>query len=252
MFLLVFSLLISHWYTSLFFQSLFLHRYCAHRMYELNPFWEKIFYILTFISQGPSFLNPGGYSVMHQQHHAYSDTERDPHSPYNSKSFWSMMIKSFHYFNKISRNHKKEMDASILHRAPTWDLIDDFAFSNWSYVVWVCLYFSVYYYLNIPLIYYPFLLIHFFMGPIHGGIVNYCGHKFGYRNYELKDKSTNALPVDFALMGELYQNNHHRFGNDINFAKKWFEIDPTYQIAKILDRLHIIKIMLKRRAKKVE
>jgi stearoyl-CoA desaturase (delta-9 desaturase) len=72
--------------------------------------------------------------------------------------------------------------------------------------------------------------------------VNWCGHKVGYRNFPLKDNSRNSLPVDFALMGELYQNNHHRFGQKINFAHRWFEIDLTYQVSRILNVLGIIKI----------
>ena len=30
-----------HWWSSVFFQSFFLHRYAAHRMFELSPFWQR-------------------------------------------------------------------------------------------------------------------------------------------------------------------------------------------------------------------
>jgi stearoyl-CoA desaturase (delta-9 desaturase) len=80
------------------------------------------------------------------------------------------------------------------------------------------------------------------MGPIQGAIVNYAGHKFGYRNFDLGDNSKNTLPVDFLLMGELYQNNHHKNGKRMNFAYRYFEIDITYQIAKLLHVIGIIKI----------
>jgi stearoyl-CoA desaturase (delta-9 desaturase) len=43
-------------------------------------------------------------------------------------------------------------------------------------------------------------------------------------------------------MGELYQNNHHRFGKKINFAHKWFELDFTFLISKILHHLGLIRI----------
>ena len=64
------------------------------------------------------------------------------------------------------------------------------------------------------------------MGPTHGFIVNWFGHKRGYRNFDsLNDNSKNTLPLDFLMMGELYQNNHHYKPKNINFAVKWYEYD---------------------------
>ena len=80
------------------------------------------------------------------------------------------------------------------------------------------------------------------MGPIHGAIVNWGGHKYGYVNYtKTKDESKNSLPIDFLVGGELYQNNHHAFGTQPNFAKRWFELDTTYQIMRVMNLLHIIR-----------
>ena len=50
--------LILHWYLSLFFQTIFLHRYASHNMFKMTPFVEKVFYFLTFLFQGSSFLHP--------------------------------------------------------------------------------------------------------------------------------------------------------------------------------------------------
>jgi stearoyl-CoA desaturase (delta-9 desaturase) len=44
-------------------------------------------------------------------------------------------------------------------------------------------------------------------------------------------------------MGELFQNNHHHAGAKPNFAAKWWEIDPTYPIIWVMDKLHIIKLV---------
>jgi stearoyl-CoA desaturase (delta-9 desaturase) len=43
------------------------------------------------------------------------------------------------------------------------------------------------------------------------------------------------------MMGELFQNNHHKLPNSMNFASKWYEIDPTYPIIKLLTWIKIIK-----------
>jgi stearoyl-CoA desaturase (delta-9 desaturase) len=44
------------------------------------------------------------------------------------------------------------------------------------------------------------------------------------------------------MLGELFQNNHHRYPNSANFGKKWFEIDPVYPVMKLMDLLGIIQI----------
>jgi stearoyl-CoA desaturase (delta-9 desaturase) len=78
------------------------------------------------------------------------------------------------------------------------------------------------------------------MGPIHGAIVNWCGHKYGYRNFESDDLSRNTLAFDFVTCGELFQNNHHRFGQSPNFAARRFEIDPCYQVMRVLAAASVI------------
>jgi stearoyl-CoA desaturase (delta-9 desaturase) len=86
-----------------------------------------------------------------------------------------------------------------------------------------------------------FLPVHFFMGPVHGAIVNWCGHKYGYTNFDNGDRSKNTLIWDLLLMGELYQNNHHKFPNRQNLAFRWFEFDPVYPIIKLLNLLRVIR-----------
>lgn len=82
---------LAHWFLSLFCQTFFLHRYAAHKMFSMTKFWERAFYVATFVTQGSSFLNPRAYAIMHRMHHAYSDTEKDPHSPYYFRSMFMMM-----------------------------------------------------------------------------------------------------------------------------------------------------------------
>src|SRR5881409_2283115 len=71
----------AHWIISAFFQSFFHHRYASHRMFTMTPRTERTFHVLTYLAQGSSYLSPRAYAILHREHHAYSDTERDPHAP---------------------------------------------------------------------------------------------------------------------------------------------------------------------------
>ena len=239
MYLTVLIFLVIHWYLSLFCQSFFLHRYAAHRMFQMNSFFEKFFYVLTFISQGPSYLNPSAYAEMHRRHHSYSDTEKDPHSPHFHKSLSSLMKKT--YSEYMSLLDKSFVFKKITH-TPKWTFLDKFADSWFTRITWILIYLALYLYFSnfwTALICVP---IHSLMGPIHGAIVNWCGHKYGYRNFDLGDKSKNTLFFDFLMMGELYQNNHHHRPQKLNFAIRWFEKDPIYFMAKLMEKFRVIKI----------
>jgi stearoyl-CoA desaturase (Delta-9 desaturase) len=207
----------------------------------MNSVWEKIFYMLTLLFLGSSFLNPRAYAIMHRMHHAYSDTEKDPHSPHFIKDVWGLMIKTKNIYLDYQR-YKIEPEPQFRDRYPTWAFVDRIGGSWITRLCFGMLY--VAFYVAFATHWWMFLLlpIHFFMGPIHGAIVNWCGHKYGYSNFDNDDHSKNTLPFDFLMLGELFQNNHHKKPNDVNFAKRWFEFDPSYPVIKLMHKLRIIQL----------
>jgi stearoyl-CoA desaturase (delta-9 desaturase) len=212
-------------------------------MFEMNKFWEKFFYALTYLSQGSSYLNPRAYAVLHRMHHAYSDTPKDPHSPHHTKNLLTMMWKTKDIYNGI-RTRTTTPEERFSKNIPEWSFIDKIG-DNWpSRIFWGTTYVLFYIWAVEPNQWYLFLLlpIHFLMGPIHGAIVNWSGHKYGYSNFDNNDRSKNSLFIDFLMGGELFQNNHHKHADSPNFAKKWFEIDPTYPVIRILHLFRIIRL----------
>lgn len=209
-------------------------------MFYMSKFWERFFYILVYLFQGSSFLTPRAYGIMHRMHHAYSDTEKDPHSPHYFNNIFSMMWQTRNIYNGLVEG-KIESDDRFTKDLPEWPLIDNLGESLVSRVGWGILY--IVFYVMFATEWWMFLLLPFqiLMGPVHGAIVNWFGHKIGYSNFNNNDKSKNTLFFDFFMLGELFQNNHHKYSKNIKFSAKWFEIDPCYPIIKIFSWLKIIR-----------
>ncbi len=233
---------VSHWIISVFFQSFFLHRYAAHKMYTVGPRTERVIHFLTWFTQGASYLLPRAYAILHREHHAYSDSELDPHSPHQSSNVFTMMWKTKKRYGGISRR-KLAVEKRFLGGYPEWPLLDGIGESYIGRTAWVVAYF--FFYLAFVTAWWQWLLFPFTIaiGPVHGAIVNWCGHKYGYRNWNTGDDSKNTLPIDIVTMGELFQNNHHRSSRRANFATRPYEVDPTYMIMILLDKLRIITLL---------
>jgi len=233
--------LLIHWYVSAFCQSFFLHRYGAHSMFKMPRFWDRFFYFLTYLAQGSSFLNPRAYALLHREHHKHSDTEKDPHSPHFFKDVFRMMMHTRQVYHNLCKG-LNEKQAKEVKDLPTWPVLDRIGGSYFSSLSWVALYIAFYYNFAPNPWWYLLLPVHILIGPIHGAFVNWCGHKYGYSNFDNKDHSKNTFAVDFLIMGECFQNNHHKYPNSPNFAKKWFEIDLTYPVIKVLEKLKILRL----------
>jgi stearoyl-CoA desaturase (Delta-9 desaturase) len=239
--------LAGHWLLSIFFQTFFLHRYGAHKMFTLSPGWERFFHLCTFVTQGSSYLNPRAYAILHRMHHAYADTELDPHSPAHTKNPMQMMNRTRDIYRGIMRG-TFDVEPRFLGGYPEWPLLDRIG-NRWpTSIAFGTLYTA--FYLQFATAWWQFLLlpVHFMMGPIHGSIVNWFGHWAGYRNFATKDVSRNTLPFDFVTMGELFQNNHHAHGSCPNFASRRFELDPTWPVIWLLDKLGVLELRERRHA----
>jgi stearoyl-CoA desaturase (Delta-9 desaturase) len=233
--------LVLHWYLAAFCQTVFLHRYSSHSMFTMSKRGEKFFYFLTFFCQGSSYLNPRAYAVMHRMHHAHSDTALDPHSPRYFDNPMKMMWNTFHTYIAI-QTRKLKPEARFEGGYPEWPAFDRWADSIPVRLGWIALYVLFYVRFADAWWQYLFLPVHVFMGPVHGAIVNWCGHKYGYANHDNRDRSRNTFCADLLTMGELMQNNHHHDTQRPNFANRWFELDPTYPLLRLLAAAGVIRL----------
>ncbi len=232
---------ISLWYLSLFSQSFFQHRYAAHCAFKMSKGWERFFFIVAYITQGSSYMSPRAYAIMHRLHHAYTDTERDPHSPSFSANIFQMMWRTRGFYQDIIHN-RMDVEDKFTQALPEWKSFDKFANGAFSRIMWVVLYILFFVFFATNPYQYLLLPIVVSMGAFHGAIINWFAHKYGYINFKLKNTSMNLFFIDILMLGESYHNNHHKYPSSINFGTRWHEIDPLYPVIRLFAWMRIIKL----------
>ena len=232
---------------SLFGISVGLHRYFAHKSFQVSDTVESILFI--FASSALQF-SPLYWAGFHRKHHRYSDTENDSHSPWASnfhyKSRWltwihSHFLWSFRFdFKACANEYCKDLinkkNIQFLHRIHF--------FSGISFIILAglfeaCLMRS---------------FVGFYRGLYFGGILrlfvlhnnifflnSFFGHGAGYRRFELSDKSTNSRLMFPLLLGEAWHNNHHARPFSACTQVAWYEFDPHFTILKGLKYLGIVE-----------
>jgi stearoyl-CoA desaturase (delta-9 desaturase) len=212
---------------------MFHHRYAAHKMYTMGPRTEKVMHFLAWLVQGSSYLNPRGYAILHREHHAFSDTDKDPHAPGFHQNALAMMWRTKKRYDDYAHDRVKP-EARFDGDVPEWKLVDQTLGQSWAMRILFGVGYTAFYFAFATHWWQiAFMLpFHFVMGPVHGAIVNWCGHKYGYQSFDNGDKSRNTLPFDFVT----------------NFAARWFELDPTWQVLKVLAVARIVTIRTSQRA----
>lgn len=239
--LVILLFFVLHWYLSLFAQTFFHHRYAAHKAFTMSKGWENFFFVYSYIMQGSSYMSPRVYGILHRMHHAYTDTELDPHSPTYDKNLLKMMWRTSFTYVQIKKN-KMPVEERFIKNTPEHNWLDNWGNTWYSRILWAGIYTwfyiafapSAWWYLLIP--------VHIAMGPIHGMIINWFAHKYGAVNFETGNTSKNLFKVDLLMLGEGYHNNHHMFPGRSNFASKRGEFDPIYPVILLFNKLKIIKI----------
>jgi len=206
----------------------------------MNKKWEKFFFVFSYITQGSSYLSPKAYGIMHRMHHAYTDTEKDPHSPLYDKNFFSMMWRTKNNYMDILTG-KYQVEEKFSKNVPEWKWFDTWGNSTLSRLLWIAFY-ALLYVIFAPSAWWFLLIpIHVVMGPLHGVIINWFAHKYGKTNFETNNTSKNLFKVDLLMLGEGYHNNHHAFPSRVNFAANKGEFDFCFPVIMLLNRLKIIK-----------
>jgi stearoyl-CoA desaturase (delta-9 desaturase) len=75
----------------------------------------------------------------------------------------------------------------------------------------------------------------------HGSFsVNSLAHLFGSRPYATEDDSRNNWLLALLTTGEGWHNNHHHYQSSANQGFRWWEVDITYYVLRVLEMFGVV------------
>jgi stearoyl-CoA desaturase (delta-9 desaturase) len=219
--------------------SVFYHRGLAHDAVTLPP-WVRRFVAATGIWF--TGLDPKGWVCMHRRHHTHSDGPDDPHSPVQYGIFGVLLAQLRSYEKTLVGLAKRdpeytvfvkdiEFDINALNRKRLWIL---------PYAVHLGIAVAIAQPTGWALgaCYFAGMMSH----PLEGWIVNSLGHALGGRNFDTPDNSRNNHLAAWLIVGEGFQNNHHRYPTSAKFSYRPLEVDLGYGLCWSLEKLGLLRI----------
>lgn len=202
------------------------HRYFAHRAYKTSRWFQ---FVLAWIGCAAMQKGPLWWAGHHRHHHKYSDQELDPHSPVVRSVWWAHIgwVISGHYNQAPAmKDFERYPELRLLDTVFTWVPglllgVLCYALDGWSGVVWGFV---------VPTV----LLYHATF------LVNSACHLFGTRRFETTDQSRNCWWAAILTMGEGWHNNHHHYQSCARQGFKWWEIDMSYYILRMLGLVGLV------------
>ena len=219
---------------TIFSVTLYLHRCMAHRGVDLHPLVAHVF---RFWCWATTAMVTREWVAIHRKHHAFCETENDPHSP-QIHGIRKVLWDGVDLYRKARRDEatmekygagcpedfiERNVYARYPALGPTLLLFAMIAaFGAWGLVLWAG-----------QMIWIPFFA---------AGVVNGLGHWWGYRNFETQDAATNLVPWGVWIGGEELHNNHHAFPSSAKFALKPGEFDIGWAALLLMQKLGLAKI----------
>lgn len=192
--------------------SMMLHRYYTHKSFEFKNSIVK--WLCTFCALAYGRGSVIGWVYVHRQHHAFSDTDKDPHTP--NKNIKGILFPSYSGFN-IGANK------GIVRDLFTRPLINIDKYYNLIVLGWVV----VLFFIDPWLAYFGWFVPVLITNLLSNSFVVY-GHKehFGYQLTDTKDTSQNTRFYGYLFWGEGWHNDHHAHPRKWKYGEKWWELDP--------------------------
>jgi stearoyl-CoA desaturase (delta-9 desaturase) len=214
--------------------TIYLHRCQAHRSLALHPILSHFFRFWLWLTTG---MGTKEWVAIHRKHHAFTETQDDPHSPviYGIKK---VLLEGAELYRQ-EKSNKETMER--FGRGTPDDWLERNVYSlSFSYGIFLLL--GLYLLLfGIPAITMwalQMLCIPFFAA----GVINGLGHYIGYRNFACPDQSRNISIWGILAGGEELHNNHHAFPGSAKLSVKWWEFDIGWVYIRLFQFLRLAKV----------
>jgi stearoyl-CoA desaturase (delta-9 desaturase) len=219
------------------------HRMLTHRAFQAHAATRYTFAILGSMAvQGPVIE----WVADHRKHHAHTDREGDPHSPHVGhgagvrgalRGLWHAHVGWLWRTNGQARAYRYARE-----------LVEDRGMRriNRGFPQLVLASLAL-----------PALMGFALTGTMHGALtgllwggfarvlvqhhvtwsVNSICHFFGRRRFSVEDESTNVFWLALPSFGESWHHNHHAFPRSAAHGLKWWEIDLSALVIRLMRRL---------------
>jgi stearoyl-CoA desaturase (Delta-9 desaturase) len=223
------ALALAAYFIRMFVVTAAYHRYFAHRAFKTSRWFQ---FVLALGAQTAAQKGVIWWASHHRWHHKHSDTELDVHSAAR-RGFW------YAHLGWLMRPDWNDTDESAVsdlakfpelrflnHPAvailPTVALALAFLFIGGGYALaWG-------YFVSTVLLW-------------HGSFsVNSIAHLFGRQRYATGDLSRNSWWLALFTTGEGWHNNHHHYQSSARQGFRWWEIDITYYVLRLLALMGLV------------
>jgi stearoyl-CoA desaturase (Delta-9 desaturase) len=222
------ALCLGSYYLRMFAITAGFHRYFSHRTYRLPRVPQ---FLLALLGQAAAQKGVLWWASNHRHHHKYSDRPEDIHSPMQSGFWWS------HIGWILSPDYDKTDYSRVPDLATYPELV---WLDRHPYVA------TVLYGVGLTLAFGPIGLFYgYFLSTVllwHGTFsINSVMHVFGRRAFATTDDSRNSFVFALLTMGEGWHNNHHWAPGSAAQGFRWWEIDPSFYMLWLGERLGLVR-----------
>jgi len=213
--------------------TLCFHRLLTHRSYQVPKWLERVLATFgTLALQG----SPVEWISHHRMHHSGSDTPKDPHDATRGfyYSHWGWLFNYDEQFDDptVMKRFARDINADPYYRflEATWIQaalqvafgLVLLAIGGIGWVLWGV-------FVRLVVTYHSTWL------------VNSASHMWGYKNYDVGDDARNNWWVAILTWGEGWHNNHHAHADIDPAGHRWWEVDITFMIIRLLAALGLAK-----------
>jgi stearoyl-CoA desaturase (delta-9 desaturase) len=203
------------------------HRYFSHRTFKTSRAFQFVLAVLaeTTLQKGVLW-----WAAHHRNHHKYTDLPWDVHSPVQA-GFWHS-----HMMWLAESGSEQTHDDRVRDLARYPELV-------WLNEHWLVPPVTLAAALTLTLGW-SGLFLCFFLNTVlvwHATfLVNSVAHIAGTRRFATGDASRNNWLIAVLTLGEGWHNNHHHYMSSARQGFYWWEIDVTYYVLRLLERLRVV------------